>query len=62
MEFAAAMITVFGRKNELREHVLRATAGAKGDPLLARNLASRFRGHDGETIAEMFAKTTTPNK
>lgn len=62
MEFAAAMITVSGRKNEHREHVVRATAGAKRDPLLAQNLASHFSGHTGETIAEMFAKTATPNK
>ena len=57
MEFAAAMITLSGRKEEHREHALRATAGAQRDPLLAQNLARRFRGEKGETIAEMFAKT-----
>ncbi len=62
MEFAAALITVSGPKNEHREHVLRATAGAPKDPLLAQNLASRFVGKNGDTIAEMFAKTAAPNR
>src|SRR5262249_49800589 len=42
MEFAAALITMAGPKDDYREHVLRATAGAQTDPLLAQNLATRF--------------------
>lgn len=41
MEFAAALITLSGPKDAHREHVLRATAGANKDPLLAQNLSSR---------------------
>lgn len=59
MEFAAAMITLTGRKEEHRERALRATAGAERDPLLGQNLARHFRGEKGETIAEMFAKTAS---
>src|SRR5260370_5766643 len=44
MEFAAAPITLSGPKDAHREHVLRATAGAKKDPLLAQNLSSRSMG------------------
>jgi hypothetical protein len=62
MEFAAALITFSGPKQEHREHVLRATAGAKQDSLLAQNLAARFMGENSETIAEMFAKTVTPKE
>lgn len=57
MEFAAALMT---SKNEHREHVLRAAAGAKQDRLLAQNLASRFP--DDPVIAEMFGKTSTGKK
>src|SRR2546425_6583187 len=42
MEFAAALITFAGPAGEHKEHVRKALAGAKGDPLLAQNLASRF--------------------
>lgn len=56
MEFAAALITLGRPKDEHREHVLRAAAGAKQDPLLAQNLASRFP--DDPTIAAMFSKTS----
>ena len=44
MEFAAALITLSGPKDAHREHVLRATAGANKDPLLAQNLSSRSMG------------------
>jgi hypothetical protein len=44
MEFAAALITMMsGPEHDYNGHVERATAGAKGDPLLAQNLASVFR-------------------
>ncbi len=48
MEFAAAMITLPGRPDGAhRDHVQKAMAGAKHDPLLAQNL-------DHETISELL--------
>jgi hypothetical protein len=41
--------------------VMRATAGAKQDPLLAQNLASRFMGTASESIAEMFSRAAKSN-
>jgi hypothetical protein len=58
MEFAAALITLAGPTSEHEAHTQRAIAGAKNDPLLARNLASRFNGNQGPTMAEMLTKTT----
>jgi hypothetical protein len=51
MEFAAALITLKGPEGEHRAHVQKALAGAKSDPLLARNLASNF---NRQTISELF--------
>src|SRR5215469_13767115 len=51
MEFAAAMITLAGPEGAHREHVQKAIAGAKHDPLLAQNLASTF---NHETISELL--------
>lgn len=60
MEFAAALIDLEGaHAGDLRGHAQRARAGASTDPLLAANLASRFIGNRGETIAEMVSRTTT---
>jgi hypothetical protein len=42
MEFAAALMTKEGADAERVRHVKAALAAAKRDPLLARNLASRF--------------------
>jgi hypothetical protein len=56
MEFAAALITLSGPASEHQNHVQKAIAGAKTDPLLARNLASHFMGEQGQTIVEMLAK------
>jgi hypothetical protein len=42
MEFAAALITMEGSQNEHQEHVQKAMAGAKGNPLLSENLANQF--------------------
>ena len=42
MEFAAALITFSGPADEHKEHIRKSLAGAKNDPLLAQNLASRF--------------------
>ncbi len=55
MEFAAALITLSGPAGEHRIHVEKALAGAKSDPLLARNLASHFIGPQSQTIAELFS-------
>ena len=51
MEFAAALITLQGPDNAHRDHVQKAIAGAKNDPLLAQNLASNF---DRQTISELL--------
>jgi hypothetical protein len=58
MEFAAALLTLSGPAEEHRDHVQRAMAGAKTDPLLAQNLSSHFMGERGETIAELLTKPT----
>jgi hypothetical protein len=52
MEYAAALITFTGQKDDYRDHLQKAAAGAKTDPLLAQNLA----GFGGQTIAEMQIK------
>lgn len=44
MQFAAALITLGGPQAVHRDHARRAVEGAKGDPLLAQNLASNFHG------------------
>jgi hypothetical protein len=49
MEFAAALITFIGPERDHNDHVEKAMAGAKDDPLLAQNLASHF---NRQTIAE----------
>jgi hypothetical protein len=61
MEFAAALITLSGPHEAHREHAQKAIAGAKSDPLLAKNLASRFTGPQTQTISEMLAKNTGSN-
>jgi len=42
MEFAAALMTAGGAREEHDRHLHNAMAGAKADAMLARNLASRF--------------------
>ena len=42
MEFAAALMTIEGVREEHERHLQNAMAGAKADTMLARNLASRF--------------------
>lgn len=59
MEFAAALITLDGQTRNFQDHVGRAMAGAQSDPLLAQNLAARFSGNKGETMAEILGKVTT---
>ncbi len=50
MEFAAALITLAGPESDHQDHVRRAMAGTKNDPLLARNLAANF---NRQTISEL---------
>jgi hypothetical protein len=61
MEFAAALITLSGPQEEHRQHAQKAIAGAKGDSLLAQNLASHFVGAQTETMSEMLAKNSPSN-
>jgi hypothetical protein len=61
MEFAAALITIEGPQTDHQQHVLRATSGAKDDPLLAQNLKSHYMGDGGMTVAELFSKATKEN-
>src|SRR5215472_8804285 len=46
MQFAAALITLQGPEQAHHEHAQKAIAGAKSEPLLARNLANRFLGNE----------------
>jgi len=55
MEFAAALITLSGPDGEHRDHVEKAMAGAKRDPLLAQNLASTF---NHQTISALLSQPT----
>jgi len=57
MEFAAALISLNGPANGQAEHAQKALAGAKSDPLLARNLATHFLGPKTETLAELINRT-----
>jgi hypothetical protein len=62
MEFAAALISLSRPDAEHQAHAQKAIAGAKSDPLLARNLASHFIGNQGQTIAELLTKSTVAEK
>src|SRR6266699_3627342 len=59
MEFAAALITLSGPREEHAQHAQKAIAGAKMDALLAQNLATHFLGGKEQTVAEMLAKGST---
>jgi len=62
MELAAALMTLSGPAAEHRAHAEKAIAGAKNDPLLARNLSAHFLGNQGQTVAELLSKTTVAEK
>jgi hypothetical protein len=51
MEFGAALITLRGSDSAHQDHTRKAMAGAKSDPLLARNLGSNF---NHQTMAELL--------
>lgn len=57
MEFAAALISVGNASLNGQEHAEKAIAGAKNDPLLARNLSARFLGAQSETLSAMITRT-----
>jgi hypothetical protein len=56
MEFAAAMLTWRSSEKDHLDHLHKAVAGAKTDPLLAQNLTSNF---GSQTIADVLADTPT---
>lgn len=58
MEFAAALITLRGPEKDYQEHVQKAIAGAKTDPLLAQNLSIQFHSDEKQTVAEMLTRKT----
>jgi hypothetical protein len=58
MEFAAALITLSGPKEEHRQHAQKAIAGAKTDSLLAQNLDTHFIGPKTETMSQLLAKNS----
>jgi hypothetical protein len=58
MEFAAALITLSGPRDEHAQHAQKAIAGGKGDALLAQNLATHFLGPN-ETVSQLLAKNLT---
>src|SRR5882724_6120861 len=62
MEFAAALLTLSGPETEHRDHAQKAIAGAKTDPLLAKNLSSHFIRERSETIAELLTKPAAAEK
>src|SRR5438045_853153 len=59
MEFAAALITLSGPRDEHAQHAQKALAGAKTDSLLAQNLATHFIGPKALTVSETLAKNST---
>jgi len=59
MEFAAALITLSGPRDEHAQHAQKALAGAKTDSLLAQNLATHFIGPKDLTVSETLAKNST---
>src|SRR2546421_3783393 len=61
MEFAAALITLSAPQTEHREHAQKAISGAKTDPLLAQNLATRFLRPQTETMSQLLAKNSNAN-
>jgi len=56
MAFAAALITLRGPEADHREYAQLATAGAKNDALLKRNLAAHFLDAESQTMSEMILK------
>jgi hypothetical protein len=60
MEFAAALITLHGPEKDHVQYAQDAMAGAKQDPLLARNLASHFWINQTQTVSEVLSRNISP--
>jgi len=58
MQFAAALITLDGPAGEHAAYAQNAIAGAKSDPLLARNLFTHFMSPQSETMANMITRNS----
>jgi hypothetical protein len=58
MQFAAALVTLDGPVDEQKVHAQKALAGAANDPLLARNLATRFMSPQSETMTTMITRNS----
>ena len=57
MEFAAALITLNRPASDPQVHAQKAIAGARIDPLLARNLSAHFWHTPSQTLAEIISRT-----
>jgi hypothetical protein len=58
LNFAAALVTLDGPISDQREYAQKAIAGAPSDPLLARNLSTRFIGTQSETMADVISRNS----
>jgi hypothetical protein len=58
MDFAAALITLNGPASDHQQYAQKAIAGAKNDPLLARNLGAHFWSSSSQTLAEMISQNS----
>jgi hypothetical protein len=58
MAFAAALITLDGPAAEHQGYAQKTIAGAKSDPLLARNLSTHFMSPQSETMAEIISRSS----
>ncbi len=54
MEFAAAMVSIYPKRDEHTQHLRKAVAGAPDGSLLARNIVSHL-GQRGQSIADLRA-------
>jgi|SRR5580704_5649303 hypothetical protein len=61
MQFAAALIALQVHADDQQAHAANAIAGAKNDPLLAKNLAAPFHGPHDQSMAE-FVSTNQQTK
>jgi hypothetical protein len=58
MNFAAALITLDMQGTDQLGHAKKALVGGPSDPLLARNLSTRFMGPQTETMTEMINRNS----
>jgi hypothetical protein len=58
LQFAAALVTLDGPVAEQKEYAQKAIAGAASDPLLARNLSTRFMTPQSETMSSMITRNS----